>query len=260
MAEKNCTLSVSEIAKLCEVGHSTVGYWVRTNKLIAHRDGGSYRVPIEELLIFLKACGRRVPPDLAERIPKGPMFRTLQPCWEYWGKSLHGQSCETCTVYLNRLASCFTAKDSNRLKCRNSCHDCRYYQEIHLPRIQFVHQFRCPAAVHKDLYIWAGNSALGELCGISNKDFIGMGIEQLIYGESLGSFISNIRKWKRGDAGPLSSYPVFLKANGSGKIKAKLSVLPLQEPIGAYLISAAPLSNDVSKYTPGDHESDRETI
>ena len=41
-------LSVSQVASLCGVGHSTVGYWVRGNKLGARRVGNQYSIPVEE--------------------------------------------------------------------------------------------------------------------------------------------------------------------------------------------------------------------
>lgn len=55
------TLTVSEAAELCGVGHSTVGYWVREKNLAALRVGRGYQISIPELMVFLKTrAGKRV--------------------------------------------------------------------------------------------------------------------------------------------------------------------------------------------------------
>jgi len=83
MSNRNQTLSVAEAAELCGVGHSTVGYWIRTQKLHADRVGRGYRVPAAELALLLKSRGHRVPPGLVGDNIKGPFFITMKNCWEY---------------------------------------------------------------------------------------------------------------------------------------------------------------------------------
>ena len=55
------TLSVSQAAALCGVGRTTVGYWIRSKKLQAHRVVRNYSILVEDLLFFLKSSGQKTP-------------------------------------------------------------------------------------------------------------------------------------------------------------------------------------------------------
>ena len=87
------TLSVTEAAKLCGVGRTNVGYWIRSKKLRVNRVGRNYSIPVDELLFFLKKTGKEIPPELAELDRKGLFFRSYQRCWQYHEGTEHGEQC-----------------------------------------------------------------------------------------------------------------------------------------------------------------------
>ena len=152
------TLSVHETAELCGVGHSTVGYWIRSKKLFADRVGKNYSIPVKELLFFLQSTGRNIPVELADMNLREPCFRTIGHCWEYHKGTSHGRNCRDCLVLNNELEVCFSARASSSLCCPEVCHECKYYKANYLPRIQFIFQIDFAAAIYKDLCCWGGNS------------------------------------------------------------------------------------------------------
>jgi len=127
--------------------------------------------------------------------------------------------------------------------CEQACGECSYYQEIYFPRIQFVLQLDLPAAVCQGLDIWGGNKQFADLVGLSEADLIGLGIESLVHEDSLPAVISNIKKRAMGDPGASKRYPLFIKSEKVDKVKVDISVAPLTEPMGAFLVmvdSASP--------------------
>ena len=58
------SLSVTQAAALCGVGRTTVGYWIRSNRLPASRKGKKYEIPVQDLLYFLRAGGHKIPVQL----------------------------------------------------------------------------------------------------------------------------------------------------------------------------------------------------
>ena len=240
MAGIQKSLSVSEAAALCEVGRTTVGYWIRSKKLHATRVGRNYTIPIEDLLFFLKSSGQEIPPELLERNSSGPIFKSYQNCWQYWNGSDHGLKCHRCIAFRNQLQACFTVKDSGLLGC-SDCSTCRYYLETFLHRIQFVHQIELPAAVFKDLYLWGGNSSCAELCGVQQKELIGMGIERIVHANSLPKVIEAIRKLALGEPEIKQDCIISIKNHGQNPREIRLSVYLLSEPANAFLVLGVPL-------------------
>jgi excisionase family DNA binding protein len=238
MAIPKETLSVAQTAALCGVGRSTVGYWIRSTRLRANRTGKNYSIPREELLFFLKSTGRNIPDDLAGGDFRGPCFRAIQNCWDYWKDSHHGLNCKDCTVFANKVEVCFTAKEISSSNCPGSCHECRYYTEIYLPRIQFVHQIDLPAAVYKGFELLGGNRGWAELCEVEEKDLPGMGIEQGVHPDSIGTVISSVKRRALGDPSVPRTYSIFLRSSQNVRISVRISVYPLSEPAGSYLILA----------------------
>lgn len=230
------TLSVKESARLCGVGRGTINYWIQKKKLYAKRSGRSYSIPINELLHFLKSTGRNIPHELRTVDLQGPIFRSFQPCWEYWDGRDHARGCQNCTVFVNKFEICIATNESSRSHCNTACHECQFYLDVYLPRVQLVHQITLPSAVYKGLYIWAGNRQFAELCGVQERDLPGMGIERIIHPKSLPSVITNIKNRALGDPEVPSTYIVFFNNKRHGKIKAKIGVYPLQEPPGANLV------------------------
>lgn len=238
MSIESGILSVAEAAALCGMSRGTIGYWVRKKGLNAIRSGRSYRIPGEDLLVFLKSTGQKIPQGFRGEELRGPFFKTLQKCSRYWQGSEHGNYCEGCTVLINQLEPCFVARNSSRLKCNIPCNDCQYYQEIFQPRISFVNQIDFPAAVYKNLYLWGGNRRWAELCNVSENDLVGMGIEQFIHGDSLEMVISNIKKRELGDPDVPRAYSIFLKKKQRERVKVCISVYLLKNPSGTHLVLA----------------------
>lgn len=233
------SISVTQAAVLCGVGRTTVGYWIRSRKLRANRVGRNYSIPVEELIFFLKATGAPVPSELADEEAAGPCFRSFQHCWQYHAGTLHGQRCGGCIVHKNRLETCFTARDGGGLACPEaSCAECQYYQETYLARIQFIQQIDLPAAVYRGLYFWGGNRHWAALCGRSETELIGLGIEHVFHSESLQAVISDAKKRDLGDPNVPKRFQVFIRNPESEKIRVRLGAYPLNEPEGTFLLLA----------------------
>ena len=93
MTGEEKVLSVSQAAALCGVGHSTVGYWIRANKLRAFRVGKQYSIPVQELLLYLKSNGQKIPDELAGADSLSPDSRIFQNCWQYFQGGAEGHNC-----------------------------------------------------------------------------------------------------------------------------------------------------------------------
>jgi excisionase family DNA binding protein len=235
MTQFKKTLSVSQAAALCGVGRTTVGYWIRTHKLHAHRTGRNYTIPVGDLLFFLKTSGQRIPDELLKENSKEPIFKSFQNCWQYWQDADHGQKCHDCIVFKNQLQACFTAKRSGYLG-NSCCGSCRYYQEVFITRMQFMHQIDTPAAVFKDWYLWGGNSFCAELCEVEPNDLIGMGVETIVHPSSLAQVIAVARKAALTDAAVPGSCRIYIKNNHQVPRKIHVWAYPLREPAGAFLL------------------------
>jgi excisionase family DNA binding protein len=244
MEEGYKTLSVAQAAALCDVGRTTVGYWIRSKKLTAVRRGKKYEIPVQNLLYFLKTNGQEIPAQLENVNLNGPVFQTFQNCWQYYQDQSHGLNCPQCIVFKNKLAVCFSARIDGKINCSGGCQKCRYYREAYYPRVQFIHQFEIPAAIIKDLNIWAGNAAMANLCETHQKHLVGMGIEKIIHPRSLEQVITCVKRKALGDPGTLSECRIYIKNHQVDGMKIKCSVFVLNQPPGAFLIMAVPDLND----------------
>ena len=247
MNEGHKTLSVRQAAALCDVGRTTVGYWIRSNKLAAIRRGKKYEIPVQNLLYFLKASGQEIPAQLEDENLNGPVFRIFQNCWQYYQDHSHGLNCPQCIVFKNKLPVCFSARNDGKLNCTEGCQKCRYYREAYYPRVQFIHQFEIPAAIVKDLNFWAGNPAMADLCEVHQKKLLGMGIEKIIHPRSLEQVISCVKRRALGDPGSPAECRIYIKNHQADGLRLKCSVFVLKQPPGAYLITAVPDLNDHSR-------------
>jgi len=232
------SLSVARVAKLCGVSRGTVGYWLRAGKLHADRLGRNYAIPRDELLFFLKSTGQKIPDELMENGFAQPTFRVMLDCWQYWRASSDHERCQDCMVFENQVKVCFEARSCHVTRCARFCHDCRYYQELYFPRIQFIHQIGRAAAVFRDFCFWGGNEELAELCGLTAKELVGLGIEQVFHQDSLGIMIANAKRRILGDPTTPTHYDVFLKSSRGARLEVHIGVYPLKEPLGASLIVA----------------------
>jgi excisionase family DNA binding protein len=230
------SLSVAQAALLCGVGRTTVGYWIRSKKLRANRVGRNYSIPVQDLLYFLKSSGQEIPSELQGENLRGPIFKSFQHCWEYWQGREPARNCEACLAFKRRVEVCFTAKNIKESKCSKECDLCQYYVEIFLPKIHFVNQINAPAAVIKDLYFWCGNSKWARLCGVRKKDLIGLGIEEIVHPSSLETMISRAKRRSLGDFEIPEKFILNLKNRQTDKVAVLVSVYPLSDPEGAFLI------------------------
>lgn len=228
--------SVAEAASLCSVSRGTINYWIQTKKLYASRTGRNYSIPENELIFFLKSTGKEIPSRLINKDHHRPIFRKIKSCWEYWHGKDHAAGCKDGVVLSNKLDVCFTGKESSRFQCNTTCSECQYYLETYFPRIQMVHQFSLPAIVYKDLYIWGGNREFSKLCGCHERQFPGMGIEQLVHPDSLAMVISNIKNRALRDQSVPRSYSIYLNHGKRGKMRTKIAVYSLKEPSRKHLV------------------------
>jgi len=238
LSTTNKELTVKQVAALCDVDRTTVGYWVRSKKLYANRKGRRYAIPVEELRDFLKSIGQKIPPELKSENFQKPYFRAIENCWQFWHANDHAQNCNTCFVYKNHIDTCFTLRGGSSLKCTHSCEACKYYQENYFARINFIHQIDMPAAVYKDLYIWGANTEFAELCGIPQNDLVGIGIEQIAHPDSMESVISFAKRRAAGDPAVPRYYRLYIRKNQQEKKRISMSVQPLKDPTGTFLVLA----------------------
>jgi len=232
------TFPVSDIASLCDVSRGTVGYWIRSGKLLAHRTGRNYLVYLRDLMVFLKSNRMAIPEGLETAYPPASLFATHQDCWEYFKKKDHGKKCKSCLVFNQRLEICFLARDSGNTDCSSTCERCHYYQDVYLPKIQFIHQIGHPAAIYKGFCLLGGNRLFAELCGVDEVSLIGMGIESIVHPDSLALAVSNVKRRLIGDTAVPFNYNLFMKAGDLGKREVSVSISPLTEPEGAYFMIA----------------------
>jgi len=232
--DKKNELSVTRAADLCGVGRTTIGYWIRSKKVRANRTGRNYKIPIEDLVCYLRATGQEIPPEFLDEEGKEPFFKSFLNCWQYWQGTEHGENCKDCAAYRNQLKTCFLTRYSSGPDVEKECYACRYYKEIYYPRVQFVNQINQPAVVYGDLYFYYGNQLWADLCGVKENDLIGLGIENVVHSESLGIMMSDTKKRTLGDSTVPKSYEIFLKNND--KLKIDISIYPLLDPENAFLI------------------------
>jgi excisionase family DNA binding protein len=254
MEKSRKPLSVTQTADMCGVGRTTVGYWIRSGKLLAGRTGKKYEINIQDLLYFLRSNGQKIPAQLEKDNLSGPVFRTFQSCWRFHQDNPHGLNCQQCIAFKNSLEVCFSARNSASLGCLARCETCRYYQEAFYPRLQFIYQFDTPAAIVKDLCFWTGNLEMAKLCEVKEKELIGMGVEQIVHPSSLEQVICGSKKRALGEPGSQTDCMIYIKNNRSDKIKVRLSVFLLKEPKGAFLVMAERETNGISlteKAPPG---------
>jgi hypothetical protein len=240
MTEKFQALSVIDIAEICGVARSTVSYWIAKKSLLSHRSGKKDLVSIADLVLFLKSEGRPVPQVLLEQIGGvyAQPFRPLKRCWEFWANDPHRTRCQDCYVVTRQIHECFTAKHNQNNQCPTDCHECKYFGEYYGSRVAFIHQIGKPVAVCKDLYLWSGNKAWADLCGVDVGQLIGAGIEEFVHYDSLKMFISYTRRRNQGDTTVPERYKVFFTNRTGGKIEVYLSISPLRNPSDTWLAVA----------------------
>ena len=227
-----------DIADICGVARSTVSYWIAAKSLTARRFGRKHMVSVRDLVPFLEAAGYPIPQPLLETTygvyHKG--FKPFKHCWEYWAKSGPEESCKKCPVFSRRLKACFTAGIAAGQRCRADCSECSYFDGYYAPLMAFIHQIKNPAAIYKDLFIWSGNKAWADLCGVDAKSLIGAGAEEFIHPESLKNIINYDKKIRMDDSSEVLRFDLFFTTVNNKKIKTDLSISPLKKPEGTWLV------------------------
>jgi len=238
------TLSVSQVATICKVGRTTVGYWVRSKKLFAFRSGRNFSIPKDDLLHFLESSGQQIPLELGNGGRRGPTFKSFRNCWTYWQGEGEGHRCDHCAVSRHQVPDCFCVRANGLNGCPISCQECRYFHEMFAQRIQFIHQLDFPAAVLKDLNLWGGNAGWAELCDLPMDGLIGLGVEAFIHPLSLATVISVLKKAALGEKIGQISGPVIIATHDQKERQVNAWVFPLRDPEGTNLLLATQASNE----------------
>jgi excisionase family DNA binding protein len=236
-------ISVSQAAELCGVSRTTVGYWVRSRKLFAQREGRSYSIPVEDLLHFLQSTGQTIPQELKNGNGYAPAFKSFQNCWHYWEGSNRRHDCENCAAFKRQIDDCFCVREDETERCPEPCSTCRYYQEVFVARFRFIHQIDFPAAVFKGLSFWGGNAGWAALCGIPQEGLIGIGIEKIIHPESLAVIISAFKRIGMADKAELIANRIHIITGQRYKLEVHTWVYPLREPEYTFLMMASPVDS-----------------
>ncbi|HSO20489.1 MAG TPA: helix-turn-helix domain-containing protein [Desulfosarcina sp.] len=231
-------LSVSEAAALCGVGRTTVGYWVRSKKLYALRQGRSYAIPEEDLIHFLRVTGQKVPPGIGNGDATEPVFQSFKNCWHYWQQRGGRHRCTDCLVFKRAVDDCFCVREAGRDTCPEACSACRYYREVFVNRIGFIHQIDFPAVVFKGLFFWGGNRAWAELCGQPPERVVGMGVEQVVHPDSLAVIISAFKRISLAEKAEAVDGRIFINAGRQGRRAVTVWIFPLRDPEGTFLLLA----------------------
>ena len=92
------------------------------------------------------------------------------------------------------------------------------------------------AVVFKDLYLWGGNSLCAELCGVRQKDLIGMGIEKLVHASSLATVIEKVRQMALGEPMFGSKCRISVKIGDNRSQEIQVWIYPLNEPAQTFLV------------------------
>ncbi|MEJ2638606.1 MAG: helix-turn-helix domain-containing protein [Desulfosarcinaceae bacterium] len=236
-------LTTSQVAKICKVDRTTVGYWIRTAKIRAKRVGKKYLIAANDLRLYLESQGQQIPKELFQGSRQESIFPDIQPCWRLIQTEARGSSCIKCPVYKRGIEPCFTYQAGGTTCSSERCLDCEFYRNSFFPRIKFIHQMRMPAAVYKDLFIWGANSAFESLCELKEGQAIGYGIEQLVHPDSMEMVISFAKRRSLGHRQVPKHYEANFKTKEKGRINVFLSIVPLIEPQGTFLMIVEPLKS-----------------
>lgn len=60
-------VSVTQVAIACGVGRTTVGYWIRSGKIMAVRHGRNYKIPVGEPVHHLTKIGQPIPEEFQKQ-------------------------------------------------------------------------------------------------------------------------------------------------------------------------------------------------
>ena len=92
----------------------------------------------------------------------------------------------------------------------------------------------------KDLYLWAGNPEMVDLCEVEGRQLVGLGIEKIIHPRSLEQVISCVKRKALGDTGNPTECCIYIKNQHADGTRIRCAVFLLKEPQGAFLIMAVP--------------------
>ena len=118
--------STTELAKICHVSRFTTSKWVREGKIRGASPGRNYKIPVDEIIRFLKESNFPIPEEL--KTGYRDYDRHQKYCWEYHSEqkdiSLH--QCIDIALFKNRpeiVEKIFTQEEAikrQRIKGRNS--------------------------------------------------------------------------------------------------------------------------------------------
>jgi hypothetical protein len=196
---------------------------------------------VEELIFYLKSTGQTIPGELLDKGPETPLFRPPKNCWEYWSHQNGSSRCQNCIVFHKNFELCFVSRVGKTSDRASACTTCSYYQETYHSRIQFIHQIEMPCAVYRDLFILGGNGKMSQILDVPEEDLVGIGIEKIIHPSSLPQVIGFAKRRFLGDPTIPNSYTTCFQSKKGKKIEAMVSIFPLSEPKGAFLVIGDPV-------------------
>lgn len=237
-------LSVQQVSGLCGVNRNTVGYWCRSGKIHALKTGNRYAIPKRDLRAYLESTGRGIPGLFLDGSPQAWPFRTIRPCWRHYREKPNGHKCDDCLVFQNHIKTCFIGRELGALKCPEDCHECGYFHDTYLPRMQVVHQVGAPGFIYKDFRFWGGNRQAAVLSGFEERQILGLGVEKIVHRDSLEIFLSEAKMLEMIKPAFSELRSIYLRSNDKGGIEVNASFYPLCEPEGAWLFLVHPVQQE----------------
>jgi excisionase family DNA binding protein/PAS domain S-box-containing protein len=228
-------LTTHQVADICGVNRTTVGYWVRTGKIQAQRIGKLYKIPTSDLRLYLESIGKPIPEALLQRRNQHIDFPTIRACWDFFETNRTEGRCSGCSIPKNN-EPCFTFREVGSACCVGRCMECDYYHKYYLSRIKFIHQIGIPAAIFRGLFVWGANRPSEKLFGYKKGEAIGLGIERIVHPDSMEMVISYAKRRTMGDRSIPNNYRARIKTKKNEKKTVQLLVTPLIEPQGTFLV------------------------
>ena len=178
--------STTELAKICQVSRFTTSKWVREGKIRGASPGRNYKIPINEIIRFLKESNFPIPEELKTGDKNYDHHQKY--CWEYHSEqndiSLH--QCSACIIKEAEILNCFIMRVDDyqdNIKCPIECSKCSYFLEKFANHFAIVKAFDEPAIICSNGAILAVNQGFSMITGLSN--------EANVIGQDLSDFLSD---------------------------------------------------------------------
>jgi excisionase family DNA binding protein len=203
--------STTELAKICQVSRFTTSKWVREGRIRGASPGRNYKIPIGEIIRFLKESNFPIPEEL--KTGYRDYDRHQKYCWEYHAEqndiSLH--QCSTCIIKEAEILNCFIMRIDDyqdNIKCPIECSKCSYFLEKFANHFAIVKAFDEPAIICSNEAILAANQGFSMITGLSNESSaVGQDLSHFLSDASRTHFLGYIDKVRTNDP----SRPEYVK-------------------------------------------------